>query len=211
MLYFSSSPLPSCSLLLLLLLSWRIDDSKAWMPMVPTLVGYGHQPTTRTSTIQSGNTHCFRTSGRHEPAAPVSSCWSLAIGRSSGTTPEKNTPPAAAVSRNISTNHSSSSPSLSPHLIFPGGGILFYWMAGVVTHLRDQNYNLDTIPLSGASAGALAATLTATGVDFYRATELALDLAQRAGVGIGVRDCRAYGEISFTSGWTNCSHPKRRI
>lgn len=69
-----------------------------------------------------------------------------------------------------------------PHLLFPGGGIMFYWMAGVVTYLREQGYDLSQVQLSGASAGALAATLTATNVDFYRATDLALQLAADAGV-----------------------------
>jgi hypothetical protein len=41
---------------------------------------------------------------------------------------------------------------------------------------------MDDVRLAGASAGALTATLTATGVDFYRATELALDLSKEAGV-----------------------------
>jgi predicted acylesterase/phospholipase RssA len=68
------------------------------------------------------------------------------------------------------------------HLIFPGGGIFFYWQAGVVTYLRDHNYNLDVCTMTGASAGALTATLTATNVDFYKATDLALAMAKEAGV-----------------------------
>ena len=72
-----------------------------------------------------------------------------------------------------------------PHLVFPGGGIFFYHQAGVVTYLREQGYDLTTpsaVTLTGASAGALTATLTATGVDFYQATELALQKALHAGV-----------------------------
>jgi hypothetical protein len=71
-----------------------------------------------------------------------------------------------------------------PHLVFPGGGIFFYWQAGVVSYLResDQGYNLTRVTAAGASAGALTATLAATGVDFYQATELALDMADQAGV-----------------------------
>jgi hypothetical protein len=67
-------------------------------------------------------------------------------------------------------------------LLFPGGGIFFYWQAGAMTYLRENGYNLDQVSMSGASAGALSATLTATGVDFAEATELALDLSQKAGV-----------------------------
>lgn len=70
----------------------------------------------------------------------------------------------------------------APHLIFPGGGLFFYWQAGIVSYLREQGYDLDKITVSGASAGALTATLTVTGVDFYRATELALQMSEEAGV-----------------------------
>ena len=68
------------------------------------------------------------------------------------------------------------------HLIFPGGGIFFYWQAGAVTFLRENGYDLQSTIMTGASAGALTATLTATGVDFYRAMEMALDLAAGGGV-----------------------------
>lgn len=69
-----------------------------------------------------------------------------------------------------------------PHLVFPGGGLFFYWQAGAISYLREQGYDLDEISASGASAGALTATLTATGVDFYKATELALQMSKEAGV-----------------------------
>jgi len=94
-------------------------------------------------------------------------------------------------SRRTPTNLMSESLSLPPlddhqrpHFVFPGGGIFFYWQAGVITYLREQGYDLSpsAVSYAGASAGSLTATLTATGVDFYRATELALDLAQQAGV-----------------------------
>lgn len=87
--------------------------------------------------------------------------------------------------RNALINHCDDNtlPGSSPvNLVFPGGGIYFYWQAGVVSFLREQNYNLDSIPMVGASAGALTATLTATNVDFFRATDLALQLAADAGV-----------------------------
>lgn len=69
-----------------------------------------------------------------------------------------------------------------PHVVFPGGGIFFYWQAGVVTYLREQGYNLRDATFAGASAGALTATLTAADVEFYQATQLALDLAEEQGV-----------------------------
>ena len=48
--------------------------------------------------------------------------------------------------------------------------------------MQEQGYNLSNAQLSGASAGALSATLAATGVNFYEATELALSLSEEAGV-----------------------------
>ena len=84
-----------------------------------------------------------------------------------------------------SENHQSSSTvdeHSGPRLIFPGGGLFFYWQAGVISHLQEGGYNLSNAHLSGASAGALSATLAATGVDFYEATELALSLSEEAGV-----------------------------
>jgi hypothetical protein len=70
----------------------------------------------------------------------------------------------------------------SSHVVFPGGGIFFYWQAGVVCYLREQGYDLSMCTFTGASAGALTATLTSTDVDFYKATDLALSLAADAGV-----------------------------
>ena len=51
-----------------------------------------------------------------------------------------------------------------------------------MTYLREQNYDLSDVKLTGASAGALVATLTATEVDFEEATTNALQLAENAGV-----------------------------
>lgn len=85
--------------------------------------------------------------------------------------------PTTDLDHNSETGH-----SRRPHFIFPGGGIFFYWQAGVISFLREQGYDTKAITSTGASAGALTATLTATGVDFYQATELALDLAAEARV-----------------------------
>ena len=86
----------------------------------------------------------------------------------------------------LSTSQSpQSSAPPSKNIIFPGGGIFFYWQAGVITHLREQSYpliNNDQLHFTGASAGALCATLTASEVDFESATTLALDKARVAGV-----------------------------
>lgn len=68
------------------------------------------------------------------------------------------------------------------HLVFPGGGIYFYWQAGYVSHLRERGYTFDDALMTGASAGALTATLAVNKVDFYDATDSALELAKQAGV-----------------------------
>jgi len=68
------------------------------------------------------------------------------------------------------------------HLAYRGGGIFFYWQAGVITYLREQGYDLSKTSSTGASAGALTATLTACDVDFYKATDLALEMAKEAGI-----------------------------
>ena len=70
----------------------------------------------------------------------------------------------------------------SPLLVFSGGGLFFYWQAGVVTYLRESGYDLSRVRLSGASAGALTATLTATNTDFYEATRLALQMSEEVGI-----------------------------
>mmetsp|Transcript_12907 Transcript_12907/g.32543 ORF Transcript_12907/g.32543 Transcript_12907/m.32543 type:complete len:324 (-) Transcript_12907:466-1437(-) len=67
------------------------------------------------------------------------------------------------------------------HIVFPGGGIFFYYQAGLVNFLRER-YDLSACTFSGASAGALTATLTAADVDFFEATDLALKMAADAGV-----------------------------
>jgi len=81
------------------------------------------------------------------------------------------------------TNPSCTSSSIATtNIVFPGGGIFFYHQAGVVNFLREEGYDLSHTSFSGASAGALTATLAATGVDFYEATDLALKMAADAGV-----------------------------
>ena len=67
------------------------------------------------------------------------------------------------------------------HIVFPGGGIFFYYQAGLVNFLRER-YDLSSCTFAGASAGALTATLTAANVDFFEATDLALKMAADAGV-----------------------------
>lgn len=99
---------------------------------------------------------------------------------------------AFSVSSSTNASKTSTNNNSNPHLIFPGGGIFFYWQAGVITYLREkEEYRLllggnlsqnQNIQYTGASAGALCATLTATNVDFVKATELALSKSDDAGV-----------------------------
>ena len=55
-------------------------------------------------------------------------------------------------------------------------------MAGSVNYLRSTGYDLSQLPMVGASAGALCATLAASGVDMKVATGLALEKATEARV-----------------------------
>ena len=85
----------------------------------------------------------------------------------------------------VSTTTHGTTPSTStgrPLLVFSGSGLFFYWQAGVVTFLRENGYDLSNVDLAGASAGALTATLTATNVDFYEATDFAMRQSEEAGV-----------------------------
>ena len=97
-------------------------------------------------------------------------------------TATKNSQPKIASSSDISSSFTTIDEHSGPRLIFPGGGLFFYWQAGVISYLQEEGYNLSNAHFSGASAGALSATLAATGVNFYQATELALNLAEEAGV-----------------------------
>jgi hypothetical protein len=42
---------------------------------------------------------------------------------------------------------------LPARLVFPGGGIFFWWQAGAITSLS-KRIDLSTVPCSGASAGS---------------------------------------------------------
>jgi predicted acylesterase/phospholipase RssA len=69
------------------------------------------------------------------------------------------------------------------HIIFPGGGIFFWWQAGVVKALQQQ-YDLGRrdIIMSGASAGSITCILAACSVDMDAAMDAALRLSDTAGI-----------------------------
>ena len=73
-------------------------------------------------------------------------------------------------------------PRRIPVLSFPGGGIYFYWQAGVIEYLREKKYDLSQIDFVGASAGALTSTLAACNVSFYHATDVAVSLCDKYNV-----------------------------
>ena len=68
-----------------------------------------------------------------------------------------------------------------PVIALPGGGIYFYWNAGVLQYLGER-YDLEGCELLGASAGALAVVLVACGIDFKGATKVAFRLAEENGL-----------------------------
>jgi hypothetical protein len=66
-------------------------------------------------------------------------------------------------------------------IYFRGGGIYYYWQAGACQYLRDHidPVTLRDIPVVGASAGSLSATLLKCGVNFYDATAFVVEQAER--------------------------------
>ena len=65
-------------------------------------------------------------------------------------------------------------------LAFPGGGLFFWWQAGAIQGLA-RRLDLSQVPLVGASAGALAATLSGCEVDMEHAFDSALRRTNEVG------------------------------
>lgn len=74
-------------------------------------------------------------------------------------------------------------PAPAKQIIFPGGGIFFWWQAGVVRALQ-QRYDLQNpnLTMSGASAGSIACVMAACNVEMDVAINAALCLATEGGV-----------------------------
>ena len=66
-------------------------------------------------------------------------------------------------------------------LVWPGGGLFFWWQAGAATGLA-KTMDLSATPLVGASAGSLAATLAACSVNMDVALESAVRRSHEQGV-----------------------------
>ena len=76
---------------------------------------------------------------------------------------------------------SSAAPAAAPGILLPGSGIFFWWQAGATTALA-RRYDLGRAQFAGASGGALAATLAATGCDCRKAFDVAWGLCDEARV-----------------------------
>ena len=68
----------------------------------------------------------------------------------------------------------------SSGLVFPGGGIFFWFQAGAISALA-KRFELGHVPCAGASAGALASTLAVSGCDMEQALDRALQLSRESG------------------------------
>lgn len=72
-------------------------------------------------------------------------------------------------------------PKPAKAVVWRGGGIYFWWYAGVCAQLRDEGVDLSRLHHVGCSAGAIAAVLAASGVDFDRAWAVAMAHLERNG------------------------------
>ena len=71
-------------------------------------------------------------------------------------------------------------PPLQPKaMYFTGAGIYFWWQAGCARYIQ-ENCDYSTIPMIGASAGSLSATLLLSNVDFVKAAQSALRIGSDA-------------------------------
>jgi hypothetical protein len=69
------------------------------------------------------------------------------------------------------------------HIIFPGGGIYFFWQAGNVKAMQ-ETYDLKNgnFTMSGASAGSISSVLAACNVNMDNAMKVALRLSDQANI-----------------------------
>ena len=93
-----------------------------------------------------------------------------------------------------------------PSICCPGGGVFFWWQIGAIKRLLEI-YDLPTdVPLSGASAGALAVCLAQCAVDPAAAHKIAFDLAEGANVfrnPLGL--CGTWGRLVYA--WLDALFP----
>ena len=66
------------------------------------------------------------------------------------------------------------------HLVFPGGGVYFWWQAGTIKALQEKvKLNSGKFSMYGASAGSISSVMAACGINLELAMKLALDLPQK--------------------------------
>lgn len=65
---------------------------------------------------------------------------------------------------------------------FSGGGIFFFWQLGAASYIHQHCQSLHNVPVMGASAGSIAATLMATQVSFEEAASVAIRIASEHNV-----------------------------
>ena len=68
-------------------------------------------------------------------------------------------------------------PSNPRCVYFTGAGIYYYWQAGAAKYMQEY-CDLSSLPVVGASAGALTSTLLLSGADFDEATLSAIKIAE---------------------------------
>jgi hypothetical protein len=81
-----------------------------------------------------------------------------------------------AATRPLALNFCTHKPHSYKSIEFGGGGIFFWWYAGAALYLSELAY-LKSIPLVGASAGAVAATMLALDSPINSAPEVAVRIA----------------------------------
>lgn len=84
-------------------------------------------------------------------------------------------------------------PTNPKSIYFTGAGVFFFWQVGAAKYLKETCVLKSDMPILGASAGSLTGLLLLAGVDFDKATEIAL--AQSAASGVYNKPTGLAGEL----------------
>jgi hypothetical protein len=80
-------------------------------------------------------------------------------------------PPLMSLEQRISTS------TQKQHIIFPGGGVYFWWQAGTIQALKEKfDLKDQKFSMYGASAGSISSVMAACDVNLEDAMKVALDL-----------------------------------
>ena len=66
-------------------------------------------------------------------------------------------------------------------MYFSGAGIYFWWQAGCARYIQ-ENCDYHELPVIGASAGSISATLLLSGTDFHKALDVAVKVGEKSGI-----------------------------